>query len=744
MIAAGTTVTIVPAMASPATAPSVHPLFQLPMSFEPNVGQVTGAAPGAVDFVARGPGYTVFVGPDQAVMRLHRQSASVRSSFKDRRPLRRMDDLTLVHMRMLGTSVAPKVSGLDELPGKVNYFKGHDARSWHTNVPTYAKVTLANIYKGIDLVYYGNGGQLEYDFVVAPGADPRAIRLAFATDGKGRQSVPRVAADGNIVMPVGRGEVRLQKPVIYQASGGTRHAVDGHFQISGNEVRFEVGSYDTTRPLVIDPVLVYSTFLGSPDSDDFDEGGPFLAADAEGNTYITGDSDSLNYPVLNAFQSQHASGADSDAVITKLNAAGTALVYSTYLGGTGEDTGQSIAVDSSGSAYVTGYTCSSDFPVTSGAYKTTLTVPAGCNNFANLDVFLTKLAPSGSSLAYSTYYGGSVTQLASGIALDKSGNAYFVGETLSPDLPVTPGAVQPTYGGTGPLGFGDAFAAEINASGSELVYSTYLGGSGDDEAFAVTVDTKGNTYVGGFTASTNFPVTPGVVQPVFGGSSPDGYGDGFLAKLNPGAKKLVYSTYLGGAGDDGIYGLAIDSHDNAYVAGYTESANFPVTKNAYQVVYDGGPTGTGLDAFVTKLNSGATALVYSTYIGGDGDDYATSLALGAKGSVWVTGDTLSANFPTTPGAFQRYYGGTQDGFAGDAFLLNLASNGSKLGYSTYIGGTGDDTGETIVAANGGLYIGGNTTSPNFPVTSGAYQTKCKSDGMCLGGETDGFVLEFKP
>jgi hypothetical protein len=739
--AVAATINTLPAMASPA----LHPLDRLPMSFEPNVGQVSGAAPGAVSFVARGPGYTVFLGPDQAVMRLHSHAASVRRSFKDRRPRPRAEDVALVRMRMLGTAAAPAASGSEMLPGIVNYLKGHDARAWRTNVPTFAKVTLAQVYHGIDLVYYGHAGQFEYDFVVAPGADPRSIRLAFATEGDGRYGAPRVAANGDIVLAAGDGAVRLHKPVIYQADGETRHTVvDGHFRIAGNEVRFEVGPYDTSKPLVIDPVLVYSTFLGSPDNSDFDEGGPYMTADAQGNTYLTGDSDSLNYPVLNPFQGQRAGGYDSDAVITKLNPTGTALVYSTYLGGTGEDTGQSIAVDSGGNAYIGGYTCSSDFPVTQGAYQTTLTVPAGCNNFGNLDAFVTKLAPSGSSLVYSTYYGGSVTQAAAGIAVDKSGNAYFIGNTLSPDLPVTPGAVQPTYGGAGPNGFGDAFAAELNAAGSSLIYSTYLGGSGDDEAYAVAVDTKGNAYIGGFTASSNFPVTKGVVQPVYGGSSPDGYGDGFVAKLNPGATKLIYSTYLGGAADDGFYGLAIDKQDHAYVTGYTESANYPVTKNAYQVVYDGGPTGTGSDAIVTKLNKDATALSYSTYVGGDGDDFGVSLALGAKGLVWVTGGTLSPNFPTTPNAFQRFYGGTQDGYEGDAFLLSVAANGSKLGYATYIGGTGDDFGASLVAIKGGLYIGGATTSPNFPVTTGAYQTKCKQDGQCLGGAYDGFVLEFTP
>jgi hypothetical protein len=740
----GATLGSIPGTALLAASPVLHTIAGLPMHFEPNIGQVTGAAPGAVSFVARGPGYTVFLGPDQALLRLHRRITTLRASFKDRRPLRHADEMSVVHMRMLGTSAAPAASGLDELSGRVNYFKGHDARSWHTNVPTYAKVTLAQIYHGIDLVYYGNGGQLEYDFVVAPGADPRAIRLAFATDGAGKPAAPRVSTEGDIVLTAGSGEVRLHKPVIYQASGGTRHTVDGHFQVAGNEVRFAVGAYDTSQPLVIDPVLVYSTFLGSPDNNDFDEGGPYMAADADGNTYITGDSDSLNYPVKNPFQAQHASGDDSDAVITKLNTTGTALVYSTYLGGTGEDTGQSIAVDSSGSAYITGYTCSSDFPVTAGAYQTALTVPAGCSNFGNLDVFVTKLAPSGSSLAYSTYYGGSVSQNASNIAVDASGNAYVIGFTTSPDLPVSSGAVQATYGGTGPLGFGDAFAAKFNPAGSGLVYGTYIGGSGDDGAYGLAVDTKGDAYIGGFTASTNFPVTAGVVQTVFGGSSPDGYGDGFVVKLNPTATKLSYSTYLGGAGDDGVYALAIDKHGNAYVTGYTESANFPVTKKAYQVVYDGGPTGTGSDAIVTKLNKDATALDYSTYVGGDGDDYGLSLVLGTKGLVWVTGGTLSPNFPTTPGAFQRIYGGTLDGYGGDAFLLSLAADGSKLGYATYIGGTGDDTGETVLSVKDNLYIGGNTTSPNFPVTAGAYQTQCKSDGLCLGGAIDGFVLEFKP
>jgi hypothetical protein len=483
------------------------------------------------------------------------------------------------------------------------------------------------------------------------------------------------------------GEVKLAELRVYQ---GDRE-IGGRFVERPGGWGIEVGSYDPTQLLVIDP-LVYSTYIGGSG---FDEGYA-IAVDGSGNAYVTGRTGSLNYDVtLGAFQTTN--GAYFDVFVTKLNAAGTALVYSTYIGENGDDEGYAIAVDGSGNAYVTGWTWSLNYPVTPGAFQTTIG--------GNWDVFVTKLNAAGTALVYSTYIGGSGSEGGTAIAVDGSGNVYVTGYTFSTNYPVTPGAFQTTKSTTSSTET-DVFVTKLNAAGTALVYSTYIGGSNDDRGYAIAVDGSGNAYVTGWTLSTNYDVTPGAFQTTKGVGR-----DVFVTKLNAAGTALLYSTYIGGSSNDGGYGIAVDGSGNAYVTGEAGS-NYPVTPGAFQTTYGG-----LADVFVTKLNAAGTALLYSTYIGGSNDDRGYGIAVDGSGNVYVTGSTWSLNYPVTPGAFQ-----TTNGGGWDVFVTKLNATGTALVYSTYIGGSSRDEGNGIaVDGSGNAYGTGFTYSTNYDVTPGAFQ-----------------------
>jgi hypothetical protein len=387
--------------------------------------------------------------------------------------------------------------------------------------------------------------------------------------------------------------------------------------------------------------LVYSTYLGGGSAD----GSNGIAIDSSGNVYITGLTNSTNFPITPGAFDTSFNGGSGDVFVSKLNASGTALLYSTYLGGVGIDGGQSIAIDGSGNAYITGYTWSSNFPTTLGALDTSF-------NGGSRDVFVTKLNTSGTALVYSTYLGGSGTDFGDGIAVDGSENAYITGSTPSTNFPTTPGVFDTLYNGG--VSYGDIFVTKLNASGTALVYSTYLGGGSDDGGSGIAVDGSGNAYISGGTMSSNFPTTLGALDTSYNGV---GDYDVFLSKLNPSGTALVYSTYLGGGGSDGTNGIAIDGSGNAYITGQTSSSDFPTTLGAFNTLSNGSS-----DGFVTKLNPSGTALVYSTYLGGVGSDWGTGIALDGSGNAYITGETQSSNFPTTPGAFDTTFNGNYDVF----------------------------------------------------------------------------------
>ena len=565
---------------------------KLPLSFEANRGQTDPV----VDFVARGSGYTLFLAASEAVLYLrtaaHLPVAHARGESEDMS--RRTG--SVLRMQLLGAQTAMALAS-DELPGKVNFFIGNDPSRWRTQIPTYAKIVYPEVYPGIDLVYYGDQGRLEYDFIVKPGADPAAIALSYA----GTDEI-RLDANGDLVLRLDDEEIRQTRPVAYQDVGGTRQEVTAAYRLGEHgDVGFDVGAYDRSAPLVIDPVLTYSTYLGGAGDDQ----GFGIAVDSSGSAYVTGVTGSTNFPTLGAFQPTFAGGID--AFVSKLNATGSALVYSTYLGGSDDDEGLGIAVDASGSAYVTGFTGSTNFPTTAGAFQPTL---AG-----GPDAFVTKLNPAGSApLLYSTYLGGSNIDGGFGIAVDSSGSAYVTGDTASTNFP-TLGAFQPTFGTVScsnpPVCF-DAFVTKLNPAGSALVYSSYLGGSDNDEGRGIAVDSSGSAYVTGFTLSTNFPTT-GAFQPSLAGRV-----DAFVTKLNPAGSALVYSTYLGGSAADAAFGIAVDAAGSAYLTGQTDSTNFPTTKRAFQKAHAGGQ----FDAFVAKILPPSTPLC--------------TVAITVKESGWIT------------------------------------------------------------------------------------------------------------
>jgi hypothetical protein len=682
----------------------------LPLAFEPNQGQTDSE----VKYLARGNGYTLFLTGNDAVFALHSLQAEPskvrRSAFmaKSRRQNRGVQYVqkelsAVVRMQLAGGNSSAKVQASGQLPGASNYFIGNDPAKWRSDVAHYARVSYQDVYPGVNLAFHGAQRQVEFDFVVAPEADATPIGFHFT----GAQGI-KTDGSGNLVIASAAGDVLLHKPLAYQEQNGMRQAVDARFLLKAkNQVSFELGSYDHSRELVIDPSVTYSDYLGGSAEDD----GYGIAADGSGNAYVTGQTESTNFPVVGGVLPNTAAGG-FDVFVTKIAADGSSLVYSTYVGGSSDESGNSIAVDSSGDAFVVGGTTSTNFP-------THLPFTGGGTYGGNGDAFVFELNPSGNSLTYSTYLGGSGTDVAFGIAVDSSG-AYITGSTSSTDFPGTSAStLQHVYGG----GSSDAFVTKLSPADT-LVYSTYLGGSGLDLGGGIAVDSSGNAYVAGSTeSSSDFPLHSALYGTFAGGTS-----DAFVTAINPTGTAYIYSTYLGGSGADAGDGIAVDS-TGAYVVGTTESSNFP-TQSALQSTY-GGDT----DAFVTKLNPAGSALLYSTYLGGSGFDAGAAIAVDGTNDAYVTGQTASSNLPTV-NPTQSALGG-----ANDAFVSELSSSGSQLVFSTYLGGSqdeddGGDYGAIAVDSTNNIYVTGNTASSNFPTQSPF------TGGGTYGGNTDAFVVKY--
>jgi hypothetical protein len=685
------------------------------VSFEANSGQADPSA----RFILRSPHYTLYLSPAEAVLSpkpggANRTKAAVTSNVGTGFPA------DCLRMQIVDANPDSRLHGLDQLPGRTNYFGGRDPDRWRTNVPSYSRVKYDNVYNGVDLVFHGSQQQLEYDFEVAAGADPNQIRLRF--DGSDDVAIE---PGGDFVVRVPGAELRQQKPIIYQVINGEKRFVEGRYVIHRDEavesrirdrshvasvsnrhaeqnerralVGFQIGAYDHSRPLVIDPILQYSTYFGGGGSEE----GTGIAVDASGNTYVTGLTDSVDFPLANPSQA-NLGGGQQDAFVSKLDPSGQ-LIYSTYIGGNGKDNSNAIAVDAAGNAYVTGFTDSTNFPVRNALQE---------RNKGAFNAFVTKLSPTGVILN-STLLGGSVSDFGSGIAVDASGNVYAAGISTSPDFPFVAGIQQ------APGGLVDGYVAKIDTSG-RLVYSTLLGGAGIDAVTGIAADSQGSIYLTGLTSSTDFK-TENAEQPALGG----GVFDAFVMKLSSSGAQVVYSTYLGGSGEDRAFRIVVDSEGNAYITGDTDSADFP-TVNALQ------PTKSGTaDAFVAKLNPTGSALLYSTYLGGNGIDGATALAVDSAGEAHVTGFTNSNDFPTVDPIQTVNRGGVFD-----AFVSKLSRSGSALEYSTYLGGSGSDAGFCVALEPGSdLFVLGLTDSVDFP-------TMNASQPATGGGASDLFIARI--
>lgn len=678
-----------------------------PLRFERNDGQLDAN----VKFVARGRGSTLFLTPRAAVL----------ATTTPGQPGSSQEEVVL-EQRLAGANPAPALVGLDPLPGRSHYYVGGEPARWQRDVPHYSRVKYAEVYPGIDLIYYGADETLEYDFVVAPGADWTAIRLEFP-------GADRVRLDpaGDLLVEVGPVTFRLPEPVTYQTVENRRRPVASRYVLEPTgTVSFEVGPHDPRYSLIIDPRLQYSTLLGGDGLDI----GLDIALDKDGNVYITGQARSTDFPLENPVRD--SMGGDRDAFVAKFNPTLTTLIYSTYLGGGAPDRGHGIAVDAEGNAYVTGFTKSGNFPATPGAFDTSCGTDGFCNPTASgaitvhSDAFVAKLDPDG-ALVYGTYLGHSETDIGQAIAVDALGSAYVTGSTQSRHFPTTRGVLQPACAGGNPLADfcpTDAFVTRLNPAGSDLVYSTFLGGSGSDRAFDIAINPEPGlaspVYVTGSTqSSSDFPTTPGAVQPGFSGGTG---GDAFVAKLNALGKALEYSTHLGGTDYDDPRSLAVDSLGHAYVLGTTASADFPTTSGAFDTTCgsDGDCDFTGMfsyvDGFVTKLNPDGTGLVYSTYLGGSRIEFVGGITVDETFHAYVTGETTSTDFPTASPIQTTNQGGAE------AFVSKLNPAGSTLVYSTYLGGIGSDHGHGIaVDAKGNAYFAG-LAGPGFPTTLGAFQT----------------------
>jgi hypothetical protein len=671
--------------------------WQLPLRFEANQGQTDSR----VKFVSRGPGYNLFLTQEEAVFSLWADKAALPNvNAKKVNNLKTQRRSALFSIQFMGSNQSIQPKGVEELPIKTNYLIGNDPRNWHSDIPTYAKVKVEGLYSGIDVLYYGNQHQLEFDFVIRPGTDYKSIRIKFKNVNQ-----LRTDSEGNLILGVHGGKVLLKKPIVYQLVDGKKHNVRGCYRLHAKDlVGFHVASYDSKIPLVIDPVLNYSTYLGG----NFDDLGNGIAVDVFGSAYVVGATQSTNFPTTaGAFQESPSSFRD--AFVTKLSSEGTTVVYSTYLGGNADDFGSDVAVDGSGNAYVVGDTESIDFPTTVGAFQES---PSSFR-----DAFVTKLNADGSTLVYSTYLGGDDIEFGKGLALDSSGNAYVTGATQSANFPTTTGAFQEIRQSSR-----DAFVTKLNTDGSDLVYSTYLGGTNNqDLGTSIAVDSAGNAYVTGSTQSTTFPTTPDAFN-----TSRNSFQDAFVSKLNTDGSDLLYSTYLGGNADDVGNSIVVGSSGRAYIAGSTQSTDFPTTVGTFD------RTSNSLnDVFVTKLETDGSDLVYSTYLGGNSDDFGYGIAVDSSGNAYVIGATRSTDFPTQD-PLQATLISLQD-----VFVTNLNADGSALVYSTYLGGDFNDLGNDIaVDTSGNAYITGTTESTNFP-TKDAFQPEQSS-------LRDAFVAKINP
>jgi len=702
---------------SPSALSARQDFGQLPLTFEANRGQSNSQ----VKFLSRGNGYTAFLTAGGLTLALHPKNGAPAPGTQNTSAVVESHLLPVVHMSLLGAAKNPRISGEDLQPGRINYFLGNDPAKWLTNVPNFAKIRYKDVYPGIDLIYYGNHRQLEYDFEIKPGADPHKIRFEIS-------GTTQIALDteGNLELQVGGEQLRLQCPAVYQGSSNSRTPVNGHYVVTDRtHVAFEVAAYDSSKPLTIDPVLIYATYLGGSGTD-LATG---IAVDASGSVYLAGYSNSVDFPVT---ATGSLSPNSNHVFVAKLDPAGANLVYADYIGGNGADYGLALVLDGANDVYVTGSTTSSNFPAVK-AYQ-----PQQPGPYAG---FLTRVSADGSSLLYSSYLGGNSFDQPAGIAIDNLGQVFVAGSTMSQNFPLTnayqPSAL-PNQGGV--YGF-YGFLTKFSADGSSLVYSTYLAGNSVvaqdcgipcwpapyNQISAVSVDANGAAYVTGTTNADNFPTTPGAF--LTSNSTQQGPTVGFLSKFTS-AGALAYSTYFYGSSENPIQvnAIAVDDSGASYITGYAVSdGSFPITSTG---ICDPGAYGFGCSyAFVTKFDPTGSTLLYSTFLGQNNYANPRSIQVDAAGNAYVLASTTSAAFQTNT-AIEAYSN------RADLLLVEIDPGGTTELFSTFLGGDGNESPAGMALdAQGNIYISGFTDSSDFPVTQAAFQGS-------LGGASDAFVAKI--
>jgi hypothetical protein len=691
--------------------------FNYPIAFESNVGQVRPE----VTFISQGLN-RVFLTPNDTVFTFATVPKVTRSRQNSRYASRSEPDSFRLHL--IGTSPYAHSEGRGALPSYSNYVIGDDPRKWRTHVPHFAEVWTPSIYPGIDLVYYGNEGRLEYDFIVASGASSDRIQFSIGGSESGTGLRIRVNEHGDLVIPSRVGEVLFHKPLLYQGPSCNReqpdHAADqpgckaltgGEFRVqrtvhSGVLVSFGLPAYDHTRPLVIDPAVSFSTFLGGTLGD----GANAMTVDSAGNIYILGNTNSPDFPTTPGALQTKLPGV-SNAFVTKLSSDGSQIIYSTYLGGSNDDYPRGMAIDSANNVYLAGQTTSKDFPTVNAFQPQSNTYATG---------FVSKLSSDGTKLIYSTFLGGSSSDNLLGVAVDQNNEAVVVGTSTSLDYP-TVNALQSTCPG---CEYGNAVITKFNANGSALIFSTYFGGTGTDTAAGVALDPSGSIYFTGYT-EPNFPTTPQAFQT----TCTSNIQCAFVSKIDASGQNLAYSGVL----DDGWgTAIAVNPAGNAFVTGYAGAA-FPVTPGAFQTT-PGAPSG-DVDAFVTEVNSAGSSLAYSTYLGGNNVDYGWAITLDSSSNAYVTGQTDSTNFPLQNPLQSVFYQGVPS-----VFVSELNSTGSALLFSTYwgggSGGFGAQQGNGIALDSmGNIYFAGFTQTPDFPVVNPIQPQ--------LLGSQDAFIAKFE-
>ena len=633
----------------------------LPLVFEPNRGQ----AASEFEYIARTQQGTVLVAKTGVLLLSASGEQPVRMTIAGARP----------------TESQP----LDQQTATSNYLVG-DRSQWKSGIPHFGKIKYADVYPGIDIVYYGTGQQLEYDFVVSPGRTFQNIELTF----EGARKL-RTDKGGNLLIDTDGQTLRQLRPRVYQEIAGVRKEIAGSYRIKrGGRVQFDIGKYDRGRELIIDPVVQFAAYVGREGHDS----AVSVTTDAAGNVYVAGSTNSTQLSTSGVFQDTRA--ADADAYIAKFSASGI-LQFLTYFGGNAFDTGLAVGVDSAGSPYLAGVTLSTNLPASNGALRAFGGVEDG---------FVAKFTSNGSRLLWATYVGGSLTDWLSDMDIDSEGGAWVTGWTRSTDFP-TRGAFQGASAGGG----GDVFITRVAASGESFTYSTFFGAEGRDLGSGIAVDPQGMVHVTGATSSNALPSGVAARTPIAGGL------DAFVAKLNPRTNEVVYGRVLGGAGEDFGTRVAADAAGNSYVIGYTASPAFPVTRGSAQSTFGGNN-----DIFVAKVNGATGVTEYATFLGGNGDDWSGGIAVDSAGSAYASGWTNSENFPMRNPIQEAYSGG--DGPANqrfDAVVARLSPGGDTLLYSTYYGGTGEDKAYGLTLdASGSVILTGTTTTALIAGAAGGF------------------------